>query len=241
MKFQQLKWHCADDSPHYVIEVSFDKVDISKAQEIANTKISYINVHAPSGLKRSNEVIKNRIIAGKLADHGVQRLIQHRIAELHLPCSITEYDATRVDDYKNPDPYDLLLTMPEGEQTIEVRSSFSYLLAPSRKIIEKLSVYGWYTSGNKPCETQRDWYWQVVYYLRPRDIQLNNNSPVTGVFEDKIDQGEVTGYIVGGATQQLLQTKGRSRKDQDGADYVAISPICSALDCISMLSAMLPR
>jgi hypothetical protein len=128
----------------------------------------------------------------------------------------------------------------QAKESIEVRSSFCYRLAPVEKIIEKLSVYGWYTSANKAAELPRDWYFQVIFYLRPRDISSDLDIDI-GVFEDQLDSGSVTGYIVGGASRQLLHAEGVVRLDQDKASYQAISPIYRAHDCPSMARAILGR
>ena len=157
-----------------VTEVTFDANDINAASGVANSKINFINAHNPGGILRSPDVIKNRIIAGKLADTAVLQMINQCIDHWGLGSlySVGEYDQSRTDNFENPDPYDLeLLNLATREtQSIEVRSSFCYRLAPVEKIVEKLSIYGWYTSANKQIEPPRQWYFQVIYYLRPRDI-----------------------------------------------------------------------
>jgi hypothetical protein len=227
-----------------VTEVTFDRGDINDAINVANSKINFINAHNPGGIRRPPEVIKNRIVAGKLADTAVLEMINRCIQHWGLQSSFAakEYDQFRSDDFKNPDPYDLeLLNLTTQEtQSIEVRSSFCYKLAPVQKIAEKLSIYGWYTSANKPIEEPRDWYFQVVYYLRPRDILVENGIEI-GIFEDQLESGVVTAYVVGGASQAELHNRGGIRADEDGAAYQAISPICQASDCRSMLKAVLGR
>lgn len=151
--------------------------------------------------------------------------------------SVNEYDKTRTDGFEHPDPYDLELNKPGSTQTIEVRSSFCYRLAPPDKIVKKLSIYGWYTSANKPAEPPRDWYWQVIFYLRPCDIP-QESGPAVRIFEDELEKGELIGYIVGGASRELLETIGVSRTDQDNAWYRAITPICAGLDYLGMSQAM---
>ncbi|WP_198527904.1 hypothetical protein [Xanthomonas citri] len=211
---------------------------------MAEAKVSFINAHNPGGILRPPGIIRNRIIAGKLADSAVLSMIQQCISHWGLSdlLAVREYDKNRSDNFENPDPYDLeLINLKTLEtKTIEVRSSFCYRLAPVSKIVEKLSVYGWYTSANKPVEPPRDWYFQVIYYLRPRDVE-NEYGLNIDVFEDRVEAGSVTGYVVGGASRQLLDTKGVDRTDQDGASYRAIYPVCQASDCIEMLNAVLAR
>lgn len=244
MKLKSTKWPCAGIANHMVVEATFDLHDIKAATSIADAKIHFINAHNPGGILRAPDVIKNRIIAGKLADTAVLEMITQCIDYWGLRSSfaVREYDQCRTDNFENPDPYDLeLINLKTQEiQSIEVRSSFCYRLAPITKIVEKLSIYGWYTSANKQAEPPRNWYFQVIYYLRPRDIPQEHDLEL-GVFEDQLEYGSVTGYVVGGASQQLLHTTGSIRTDQDGASYRAISPICQARDCQSMLNAILGR
>jgi hypothetical protein len=227
-----------------VTEVTFDHSDIDRARQIAVAKVNHINSHNPGGIRRPPHVIEIRIIAGKLADFAVREMIGQCIHHWDLGAAfrLDEYDSGRTDNFENPDPYDLELTnlTSRQSQTIEVRSSFSYRLKPVTKIAEKLSIYGWYTSANKPIEPERDWYFQVVYYLRPRDVPDEYGIPVP-VFEDQLETGSVTAYVVGGANQELLQQKGIDRTDHDGANYRAIFPICKGQDCSSMLHAILGR
>lgn len=241
MKFQPLTWKCERGNDHVVIKTTFEQQDIAAAMVVADAKVNYINVHSPGGIQRHPTVIRNRIIAGKLADAAVCRLIRHRIkaSNLEQMFSVSEYDAVRTDGFQYADPYDLELLrhgQPEAE-TIEVRSSFSYRLAPVENIVKKLSIYGWYTSYNKPVEPPRDWYWQVIYYLRPQDCP-QDGGPSVGIFEEELDRGEVIAYVVGGASRALLQATGVTRKDQDEAYYQAITPICDGFDYWGMVKAM---
>ena len=244
MKIKSTKWPCSGVNDHSVVEIEFDSNDINSAISVANAKVQFINAHNPGGILRSTEVIKNRIIAGKLADSAVLSMIQQCINHWGLADSyaVREYDKDRVDNFENPDPYDLELinTKTLETKTIEVRSSFCYRLAPVSKIVEKLSVYGWYTSANKPVEPPRDWYFQVIYYLRPKDVPDEHGLNLK-TFEDQVQAGSVEGYVVGGASRQLLEISGVDRTDQDGASYRAIYPICKASDCIQMLNAVVGR
>jgi hypothetical protein len=244
VKLESTKWPCKRGTNHTVVEAIFDHDDIAEATEIAAAKMHYTNSHNPGGIVRPPEVIKNRIIAGKLADFAVREMISRCIDRWHLGSDfqVFEYDSCRTDNFEYRDPCDLELTNKRSQQsqTIEVRSSFCYRLAPVTKITEKLSVYGWYTSENKPIEPPRDWYFQVVYYLRPRDITDERGIKVD-IFEDRIEADSVTAYVVGGASQEMLHNKGINRTDQDGANYQAIFPICQANDCRAMLNAIFGR
>lgn len=241
MKFGLLKWGCTGRSEYFVVKVDFDADDINAARAIANSKMHYINIHSPGGVKRSPEIISSRIIAGKLADAAVFQLIQGTIRKYNLSSHYTvhEYDSDRTDGFQNPDPYDLTLETASGIKEIEVRSSFSYRLGKPNRIIQRMSIYGWYVSASKPAEIPRDWYWQVMYYLRPQDLPREDGWPDIPVFENQLRLNKITGYIVGGSSREALQNNGGTRSDQDGALYQAITPICGGMDAWEMISAML--
>jgi hypothetical protein len=244
MQFIPETWKCEDGHDHNVIKVNFDLQDISRAGSIADKKIDHIDAHNPGGRLREAGVIRNRIIAGKLADAAVLTFLRQEANSHKLNWQFTEYDQARTDDFCNPDPYDLLMIDSQGQQTtIEIRSSFCYRLSPYNKIAKKLSIYGWYTTANKPTEEIKDWYWQVVYYLRPLDITPPDREtwPDVKVFEDCLNSGCLSGFIVGGSSRKLLADISRAtdRSDQDGAIYRSIYPICEGFDCQQMVNTML--
>lgn len=244
MNFTPVTWQCGNGHDHNVVTVNFDKGDIQRAAKVAEQKARFINVHNPGGKLRNADVIRSRIIAGKLADAAVLQFIEQEVKHRNLQYGLEEYDQTRTDSFREPDSYDLLIIKSDQQRSeIEVRSSFCYRLAPPNRMVQKLSIYGWYTSANKSAEKPHDWYWQFFYYLRPRDIipPKEENWPNVGIFEDRLKAEMLTGYIVGGASRQLFEDDGRAseRCDQDGATYRAIYPICNGLDCLEMLDAML--
>jgi hypothetical protein len=243
MELHGINWKCeSGDFPQMVVKVDFENSDIQQAKYVADRKMNYVDVHSPGGIKRRPEIIRSRIIAGKLADAAVFELLTQSLKRRSLNWQLKEYDKIRNDDFQFPDPYDLLIIDAHGKSAeIEVRSSFAYRLLPQEKIVNKLSVYGWYTSQNKLVEKHHDWYWQVIYYMRPRDKQREVGWPETMVFEDCVENGAVTAFIVGGACKTYLEdnTYTSIRCDQDNAEYRAIHPICNSLDCQQMLDAMM--
>jgi hypothetical protein len=241
MRLLQQVWRCSDGHSHNVIQVDFEDADIKRAVWIADQKLQFVNVHSPGGVVRSPAVIRNRIISGKLADQAVKYLINSTIASRGLSLVVQEYDEVRVDGWRNPDLFDLQISSSASHRDIEVRSSFSYILQRPERIIQRLSIYGWYVSGNKPSEPPRDFYWQVFYYMRPRDISKQADWPDVPVFEDQLVAGSVRGYIIGGATKELLNDKSLAgiRRDQDRAFYQSISPICRGMDVSEILDATL--
>lgn len=242
MEFKKVKWPCDSGISQVVVQVSFDRSDIQRAQHIAAQKMLYIDVHSPGGMERAPEIIRNRIVAGKLADAAVLELITLSIQKRKSTWRIEEYDETRNDGFEFPDQYDLLVVDDHGDKfEIEVRSSFAYRLIPEEKIVKKLSVYGWYTSVNKAAEKHHNWYWQVIYHMRPQDIEPEEGWPPVVVFEDCLEAGEVTAFIVGGASKLMLEDNAlaSNRYDQDNAQYRSIYPICKSFDCKQMIVEML--
>lgn len=76
--------------------------------------------------------------------------------------------------------------------------------------------------------------------MRPADIKPDRSWPDVNVFEECLEIGKVSGFIVGGATQRMLKDPfiAKVNQDQDGALYQSISPICIGFDCEKMLNAM---
>lgn len=239
MVLRQVSWLCTNGSEHIVVEATFNAADIRAATYVADRKSQYINAYDPGGIIRSPEIIRNRIVAGKLADAAVLELLNNSIQRRHLNFTLREYDSFRTNGFRNPDPFDIeLIRENNAIQQIEIRSSFCYLLAPVSNIVNKFSIYGWYITANKPAEEPRDWYWQFVYYLRPLGILRLARGPDLESFENQLNAGRVIGYIVGGASKALLITRGSSRRDQGGALYRAIFPISNGLGCQAMLNHM---
>lgn len=246
MRLSPKKWPDQQGNDHWIVNVAFDEADVLRAQETARAKVKHVNVHSPGGIHRTQTVIENRITAGKLADLAVLSLIKRSIEKFNLKdrFSAFEYDAQRTDNYRDPDPYDLLLTDSSNSQksAIEVRSSFCYMLPDPILIINKLSIYGWYTSANKAVEPPKDWYWQVIFHSRPEDIPEPNRVAVPiPVFEQTLRDFSTTCIVVGGSTHAALKANGVVRSDQDKASYQSIFPISKGLDVKQMLDGMLER
>ncbi len=241
MIYSHQTWYGVNRHPHTVLQVDFGGADIQHAAWIADQKLQFVNVHSPSGVVRSPTVIRNRLISGKLADHAVRNLLTREVDRRGLSLLVQEYDEVRRDNWREHDEYDLQVSSSLRQRTIEVRSSFCYILPQLERIIQRLSIYGWYVSGNKPIEPPRDFYWQVIYYMRPKDVRKGASWPDLPVFEDQLDAGSVRGYIVGGATKTMLHDRAVSevRRDQDSAWYQSVSPICRGLDEKEILNATL--
>jgi hypothetical protein len=245
MRLVAEKWRCEDAHTHTVVRADFNTDDINKATRIADQKVRYINVHSPGGIRRPPAVIRSRIIAGKLADYAVARLLSRKAREREVAVEISEYDEIREDDFRNPDPYDLRCSTADRTWDVEIRSSFSYRISNPRNIINKLSIYGWYVSRNKPDEAHHDFYWQVIYHMRPQDIRVPAKPkypwPDLPIFEQELAAGSVTGYLIGGATRAMLEDTNISavREDQDNASYQSVSPACAGMDVPTILQATL--
>ncbi len=238
MKLTPGTWQSTTTGKIFVVGiVQFESIDIERATFIVNKKISHVDIHSPAGIKRSRDVIFSRLLAGKLADHAVEFLLKSCISKNDLNYKIQEYDSVRNDNFLNPDPYDILIVGSNFNYEIEVRSSFCYRLKDKELLIDKLSSYGFYTSRTKTFEPPKDFYWQVVFYNKPRDlVQLGDFSAAT-IFEDDIINGCLEAYIVGGGPRSMFQSDTAViRSDQDGAYYHSIFPISNGYDCAELLN-----
>ncbi|OMO20925.1 hypothetical protein [Vibrio lentus] len=244
MQIRPEKWSFGNQSKDFLIGVvTFCHADIAAAADIVEKKIKYVDVHSPAGVARNIDVIRSRLLAGKLADHAVAGLIEKAIKKKGIDCRVQEYDAIRDDDFKKPDPYDLALVSEGGFFELEVRSSFCYKLAPLENIINKLSSYGFYTTRTKQHEPPKDYYWQVVFYNVPNDL-INTEGRLDSVelFENDVINENLVAYVVGGGPRSLFESENAViRSDQDGAFYHSISPIKNGLDCGQLVNLILQR
>lgn len=224
--------------------MAFDEADIERAKQIARAKLDFTDVHSPGGQIRSRAVVYSRIVAGKLADAAVAAIIRGGLDQTDFPAEVIEYDAIRTDGYREPDEFDLQVRLGDITRDVEIRSSFSYRVWTPPRMLHAMSVYGWYTSGSKAVEPHREYYWQVLYHLRPEDIQFAADAkppwPMLKTFEDAVRQRDVSAYVVGGATRTLLSDDARAcvRRDQEGAEYRAIHPAATAFDVDEMVQAL---
>jgi hypothetical protein len=236
----RIQWNCPNKEFHYAAVVHLSKSQIDRATAVATRKSPFVNIHSPGGLARDQSIMHSRIVAGKLADYAVLTLLTRRVALLNMPVELIEYDNVRSDDFKQPDLFDIQVKAA-ATFDVEVRSSFCYKVADPAKIPSTFSIYGWYVTGNKPIEPKRPYYWQVVYHMRPSDVEPAGWWPRLPIFEKEVANGSVDAYVVGGATRDMLDdvTLARVRADQDGAKYQSISPICNGLDVERMLRVTL--
>lgn len=244
MNIQPKKWNYGHQWNDFVVGVvTFDRNDIDDARVFVEKKIEYVDVHSPAGVVRNIDVIRSRLLAGKLADHAVAAILQSAFRKNGLYAEVQEYDAVRTDDFREPDPYDLAIIATSGKYELEVRSSFCYKLAPVENIINKLSSYGFYTSKTKAYEPPKHFYWQVVFYNIPEDLVGSEGSVDSiKVFEQAVLEGSVVAYVVGGGPRELFESdKAVIRSDQDGAFYHSISPINEGLDCGQLVNFIMKK
>lgn len=229
-------WNHCDFTPHSVVKVDFDAEEIREAYAIAQLKLPHTGVYDPGGAVRDATVMINRIVSGELADQAVTKILNEYYASRSLQCMAIEYDSIRRDDFQNNAPYSIQIqNHGVNTKTAEVRSSFCYRLRDTKAMLNKLSIYGWYTSYGKPTENQKDLYFQVFYHLRPESVPKKDEWPNVPVFEECLRGGRVTAYVVGGADRDLLSNSGATKKDDvSGAFYQAIFPADTGYDIEKM-------
>ncbi|HCD1106131.1 hypothetical protein XV92_01780 [Vibrio metoecus] len=244
MNIKPERWSCVAHKNDFIVAVvEFEQSDIEYAKSLVERKIQYVDVHSPAGVVRNIDVIRSRLLAGKLADHAVAGILNSAIQKSGKKANVIEYDAIRTDDFKEADPYDLAIQEATGSYELEVRSSFCYKLAPVENIINKLSSYGFYTTKTKSYEPPKDFYWQVVFYNVPKDL-AGSEGVINSikVFENTVEDIAVVAYVVGGGPRDLFESeKAKIRSDQDGAFYHSISPISDGLDCRQLVNLIIDK
>lgn len=236
MIFTKENWNHFDFTPHSIFKVDFDALDINQAKITAQKKLHYTSVYDPSGATRDYSIINSRIIAGELADQAVTKILNNFFISKFLSCKAVEYDDIRQDDFKDTADFSILI---EGQgiatKKAEVRSSFCYRLKDPKAMLNKLSIYGWYTSYGKPAEEKKELYFQVFYHLRPQSVAKQTEWPDIPEFEECLRNGSISAYVIGGADHNLLLSQGVTKKDDvSGAFYKAIYPSETGHDITEM-------
>lgn len=235
MHINNLSWLSSHFTPHTVSEVILGTQEIQDAYTVAQQKVFHTNVYDPSGKTRAHAEMLSRLVAGELADRAVLELLNTHFQQNSMNCVAEEYDSVRTDRFVDTSPYSIHIKRNgEVDKYIEVRSSFCYRIPRPDTMISKLSMYGWYTSYGKPQEDPKDLYFQVFYHLRPQSVPKKDSWPDIEVFEDCLAKGAVVAYVVGGAERQLLERKGQTKTDAEGAFYKAIYPANEGRDINAM-------
>ncbi|MDR6144891.1 hypothetical protein QE363_000684 [Sphingomonas sp. SORGH_AS870] len=117
------------------IRAVFDGDDLDRARHIAMRKVDLVNVNSPGGSPRERDVRLRRLVAGKLADHAVRRILERYYQKNEMRWTVEEYDEIRADDFQDADPWDLRCFDDTGRcLLVEVRSSFVHWLKSADRL-----------------------------------------------------------------------------------------------------------
>ena len=229
---------------HNIVKVDFltDNAMLQHAVKQAQAKTPHTRRYNPSARRRSEQEVFNDQLLGTIADIACCELLQTYFNAHQARYLLVErYDDIRSDNFVSPDLYDAKVVVEGKNQSIaemEIRSSVCNKV--SVELMLKIwHVLGWYITSNKSKEQIRDFYIRPIYHFNKYRGKLIYNSADA---EKYLLNGELDLYIVGGATAQILENKGRIDQGngllQQGATYQLV-PIMDALDIQQFLDTVL--
>ena len=217
------------------IRVVFDRDDLDCARQVAIRKVDLVNVDSPGGSPRNRDVRLRRLVAGKLADHAVRRILERYYRKNGKRWAVEEYDEVRTDGFRDADPWDLRCFDDTGRSLlVEVRSSFVHRLNSAYRLQNnhRQSLLGPYATASKPGEQPKDLFWQVAFFNVPADEGAGApNPPFFGDHRDR----HVSATVMGGGERQLFERIGTTQSLVEGAAYRVISPMSAGRTVGQML------
>ena len=188
----------------------------SEAKELSKK----VNTYDPSHNARTDEEKYRSSLGGVLAEYAVKKYINDECVKRGLVFELSS-------KYIGTDQIDLILEVNGKKKNIEVRSSFFYKTTFDRLFSGAASIIGWYKTKVKHDEIKKDFYLFVIHFCAPEEI-------------DKLLEKEVTFYIMGGASKELLEKIGTySFLKQEGAEYCIINPVTNGEDAEKILNDIL--
>lgn len=229
---------------HKIVKVDFltDKAMLDRAVEQAQAKAPHTHRNDPSAHQRTEQEVYNAQLIGTIADIACCELLQAYFNAHHANYLLVErYDDVRSDNFMHSDLFDARVVI-EGKKRliaeIEIRSSVCIYISLER-LVKEWHVLGWYITSDKSKEKIRDFYIRPLYHYN--QYQSRNKYSLANA-ATHLFNGELDLYIVGGATAQILETKGQIQRGygllQQGATYQVV-PIMDALDIQQFLDTVL--
>jgi len=229
---------------HNIIKVDYlsDEKMLQHAYTQAQAKAPHTHRNNPSARRRTEQEVFNSQYLGTIADIACSVLLQKHLDKYGTKQLLVErYDDIRSDNFRNADQFDARVILGDENRIlteIEIRSSVCNRVSLAR-MLEVFDVLGWYTTANKPGEQKRDFYMRPVYHYNK--YQTGQAYAVANA-EQYLLNDELDLYIVGGATADILQTKGEIQRGfgllQEGATYQVVD-ILDALDAPAFLDTVL--
>lgn len=229
---------------HDICKVEFlgDTETLNRVRLQAAAKAPYTHVNDPAANKRTEQEVLNAQLLGTLADKACSALLQRYFDKYASPpLAVQRYDDVRIDEYKMPDAYDTRIVAPHDGTVlaeIEIRSSVCNRI-PLPPMVRSWHVLGWYVTQDKRAEKIRDFYMRPIYHYNLYDTKEAYRLRDA---ERHLTGGALDLYIVGGATSDLLETRGEVQQGfgllQEGATYQVL-PIKNALGVGDSLNTVL--
>lgn len=183
-----------------------DKALFEKAKEQGDKKAQYTNVHNPAGDVRKPEDVVAAQRLGTLADLAVAKTLRDAFG---TRLTVIRYDDIRDDEFKEPDKFDIAIETPDKSirKLVEVRSSIARYLGKKQQLFGAFRLLGWYASGNKPGESLKDYYFQVIFWI-PKEVQKKKEKGSSYSFQEIFDlasKGQVEVLVFAAAPKYLLE------------------------------------
>ncbi|MBC3935630.1 hypothetical protein H8K47_09675 [Undibacterium sp. CY7W] len=238
MKFEQISI-----GDHLILRANLENgsESISLAQNQAFKKAEKVHKDAPSGRKRNFDEIRSQNFLGTLADIVCARLLKAYFKKHHLDICVTRYDDVRTDDFEDHDQYDIKLSSQGRDYLVEIRSSVCIYM-PLNSMIRNWQILGPYASSVKGVtETEKPFYLRPIYHLSSFEENKKTNKYQRTSADEMIGRGELQLYFVGGATNAILQAKGRNEAGQElkqGNAEFRVLDITDGLDAKEVLEVI---
>lgn len=241
MKLEPLNIH---DHTILNVVVEGDVDHIQLAYEQAILKAEKVHKNDPSGRRRDKDEIVSQNFLGTLADLSCAKIMQRYFKKHQKLISVIRYDDVRTDNFQEHDQYDIMLVAQEQQYLVEVRSSVCVML-PLEDMIRRWQVLGAYVSEAKGVtETCKPYYLRPLYHLTTYETNKRKKRYQKRNSFNLISTGELQLYFVGGATGELLESKGRNEEGYElkqGKSKFRVIDILDGLDAKEILEEISMR
>lgn len=239
----EMKFERIDIGNHVILraKLEVDKKNIELALAQSAQKAEKIHRDSPSGRRRSVDEVDSQNFLGTLADIVCARLLKGYFKKHGLNIEVTRYDDVRIDNFQDHDQYDIKLSAHNLDYLVEVRSSVCIYLS-LESMVKRWQILGAYLSSVKGAtETEKPFYLRPLYHLRNFEENRKTKSYQRTAAHELIYSGDLQLYFVGGATNVMLEEKGRNEAGQElkqGKAEFRVLDITDGLDAKKMLETI---
>ncbi|OOY48201.1 hypothetical protein, partial [Solemya velum gill symbiont] len=223
------------------IQVVNDLELLKRAEQFARSKSPNVKTGDPSGRERKQSELFSQNFLGSLADIVCAEVLTKYMNKHNHPIEVLQYDEVRTDNFLNPDMYDIKLINNNNEYIVEVRSSACIYLSLEAMIM-KWQVLGPYSSETKGgFEDDKAFYIRPLYHLKSYEKNRTDKHYTRSSGIDLVKSGDLNLYIVGGATSEIMNKKGRNESGEElkqGKSEFKVVDIKDALDANDFLKTV---